>query len=42
MIHDFSYQAPTRIHFGKTALSHLKAELDRYGTEIGVLTKIIY
>lgn len=34
MIHDFSYQAPTRIHFGKTALSHLREELDRYGKNV--------
>ncbi len=31
---DFTFQNATRIHFGKTALSHLKEELDRYGKKV--------
>ena len=31
---DFTYYNPTRIHFGKTALSHLKEELADYGKQV--------
>ncbi|MDD6040896.1 MAG: iron-containing alcohol dehydrogenase [Clostridia bacterium] len=31
---DFTFQNPTRIHFGKTALSHLGEEVRRYGNRI--------
>ncbi|MDO4277044.1 MAG: iron-containing alcohol dehydrogenase [Eubacteriales bacterium] len=31
---DFTYDNPTRIHFGRTALSHLKEELDGYGENV--------
>ena len=31
---DFTFENPTRIHFGKNALSHLAAEVKRYGTRI--------
>ncbi|MCQ2345563.1 MAG: iron-containing alcohol dehydrogenase [Paludibacteraceae bacterium] len=34
MIYDFSFQNPTRIHFGKTALTHLADELKEYGTQV--------
>lgn len=31
---DFTFHNPTRIHFGKTALDHLKEEVERYGKRI--------
>ena len=31
---DFTFHNPTRIHFGKTALSHLKEEVERYGKRV--------
>lgn len=31
---DFTFQNPTRIHFGKDALSHLSEEVRRYGTKV--------
>lgn len=31
---DFTFQNPTRIHFGKTALSHLPKEVERYGKRV--------
>ncbi|MDO4265535.1 MAG: iron-containing alcohol dehydrogenase [Eubacteriales bacterium] len=31
---DFTYYNPTRIHFGKTALSHLGEELSAYGSNV--------
>ena len=31
---DFTYYNPTRIHFGKTTLSHLKEELADYGKQV--------
>lgn len=31
---DFTYYNPTRIHFGKTALSHLGEELAEYGSNV--------
>ncbi len=31
---DFSYQNPTRIHFGKTAMNHLADELKAFGPNI--------
>lgn len=31
---DFTFQNPTRIHFGRTAMSHLKEEIERYGTRV--------
>ncbi|MBO7625777.1 MAG: iron-containing alcohol dehydrogenase [Bacteroidales bacterium] len=31
---DFTYQNPTRIHFGKTAMSHLAEELAAYGPRV--------
>jgi len=31
---DFTFQNGTRIHFGRTALSHLKEEVERFGTRI--------
>ena len=31
---DFTFQNTARIHFGKTALSHLKEEVERYGKRI--------
>ena len=31
---DFSFQNPTRIHFGRKALSHLPAEVERYGRRV--------
>ncbi len=31
---DFTFQNPTRIHFGKTALEHLTEEAERYGKRI--------
>ena len=34
MIYDFSFYNPTRIHFGKGALTHLKDELSQYGDSI--------
>lgn len=34
MIHDFTFCNPTRIYFGKKALSHLPAELKNYGPNI--------
>jgi len=34
MLIDFTYQNPTRIHFGRTALEHLADELGNYGTNI--------
>lgn len=33
-MNDFTYQNPTRIHFGKTALSHLPGELARFGKQV--------
>ena len=33
-MNDFTYQNPTRIHFGKTALSHLPSELARFGRQV--------
>lgn len=34
MIYDFTFQNPTRIHFGKTAMNHLADELQQYGKNI--------
>ncbi len=34
MIYDFSFYNPTRIHFGKGALAHLKDELSQYGENV--------
>ncbi len=34
MIYDFTYENPTRIHFGKSAMSHLAKELKAYGKNI--------
>ena len=34
MLYDFTYQNPTRIHFGKKALSKLAAEVNEYGANI--------
>ena len=34
MLYDFSFQNPTRIHFGKSALSKLPAELKEYGPNV--------
>lgn len=31
---DFTFHNPTRIHFGRTALDHLKDEVLRYGTKV--------
>jgi len=31
---DFTFQNPSRIHFGRTALSHLQQEVERYGTRV--------
>ncbi len=31
---DFTYQDPTRIHFGKNAMNELEAELNRYGDTV--------
>ena len=31
---DFTYENPTRIHFGKTALEHLSEELSNYGKNV--------
>lgn len=31
---DFTFHNPTRIHFGRTALDHLKEEVLRYGTKV--------
>ena len=31
---DFSFQNPTRIHFGRKALSHLPTEVERYGRRV--------
>ena len=31
---DFTYENPTRIHFGKTALDHLSGELANYGKNV--------
>ncbi len=31
---DFTFQNATRIHFGRTALSHLPEELERYGKKV--------
>ncbi|MCM1034216.1 MAG: iron-containing alcohol dehydrogenase [Paludibacter sp.] len=34
MIYDFTYQNPTRVHFGKNALHHLTEELAQYGARV--------
>lgn len=34
MLLDFTYQNPTRVHFGKTALRHLPEELKNYGSRV--------
>lgn len=34
MMYDFTYFNPTRIHFGKNALSHLNAEISAFGENI--------
>ena len=34
MLYDFSYQNPTRIHFGKNAINKLANELKAYGENI--------
>ena len=31
---DFTFENPTRIHFGKDSLSHLSEEVKRYGNRI--------
>lgn len=31
---DFTFQNPTRIHFGRNALDHLGEEVERYGTRV--------
>lgn len=37
MIFDFNYYNPTKIYFGKTALSNLKGELESYGRNVLLL-----
>ena len=34
MLYDFSYQNPTRIHFGKNAINKLANEIKEYGENI--------
>lgn len=34
MIYDFTYENPTRIHFGRSAMQHLTTELNNYGRNI--------
>ena len=34
MLYDFTYQNPTRIHFGKNAITKLANELKAYGENI--------
>ena len=34
MLYDFTYQNPTRIHFGKNAINKLANELKSYGENI--------
>lgn len=34
MLYDFTFYNPTRIHFGKGALAHLKDELSQYGNSV--------
>ena len=34
MIYDFTYENPTRIHFGKSALERLPEELNKFGKNI--------
>ena len=34
MLYDFTYQNPTRIHFGKNAINKLANELKAYGDNI--------
>lgn len=34
MIYDFTFYNPTRIHFGKGALAHLKDEISQYGSSV--------
>lgn len=34
MLYDFTFQNPTRIHFGRTAMSHLSEELALYGPNV--------
>ena len=37
MKYDFTYYNPTRIHFGKDAMSKLCAELENYGDNVLLL-----
>ena len=37
MLHDFTYYNPTKIHFGKEAMSKLPSELNNYGQNILLL-----
>ncbi len=37
MLYDFNYYNPTKIHFGKNALSYLRGELNEYGKNILLL-----
>ncbi|MCQ2286661.1 MAG: iron-containing alcohol dehydrogenase [Bacteroidales bacterium] len=37
MKYDFTFQNPTRIHFGKNAISHLSEELQQFGTNVLLL-----
>lgn len=34
MLYDFTFYNPTRIHFGKDAMSHLEEELSQYGENV--------
>ena len=34
MKYDFTFHNPTRIHFGKTAMQHLPAELAAFGKNV--------
>ena len=34
MKYDFTFQNPTRIHFGKTAMQNLEVELAAYGENV--------
>ena len=34
MLYDFTYQNPTRIHFGRNAMDKLQSELGNYGDNV--------
>lgn len=48
MQHDFIFDNPTKIYFGKNSLSYLKDELNNYGKNIllvygkGSIKKLVY